>query len=190
MEHSLISHHSQKLAGNVPYQNGGLTESTDNTVFNPSLSDVTTPLALSDAPYDTSYQQWGKDGRALGHAADPRVVAPQPRRATTSVEATFVVPPRTGSAAVTGQPSLERTDTAEWGLQTNAADGQVYPLHALPAEPLQNPFETVSSETVQPTGLPPAPSSAGQYAFSTPQHSFEGGKTPTRPPYSSPPSYS
>ena len=183
MERFLISHHSQgKLNGDVLYQNSGMTGSTDDAIFNPNASDVnlTTPLTHSDAPYDSPYQQWDKDGRALGYAANPRVFAPQPRRANASFDAALVVPSPTGSAIGAGRSRQESTDTAGWELQTNAADGQAYPLHAipephLPAEPLQNPFENASSETVVPPSvLPPARSSTGEYAFSAPQHSFEG----------------
>lgn len=177
-----------------------MTGSTDDTTFNPNASDVslTTPLTHSDAPYDSPYQQWDRDGRALGYASDPRVFAPQPRRATKpSFDAGLVAPSRSGSAAGAGPSRQESTDTAGWELQANAADGQAYPLHAipeprLPVEPLQNPFENASSETViPPSGPPPARSSTGEYAFSAPQHSFEGKSSnqPTRAFSPPPPSY-
>jgi hypothetical protein len=177
-----------------------MTGSTDESIFNPNASDVnlTTPLTHSDAPYDSTYQQWDRDGRALGYATDPRVFAPQPRRAANaSFDAALVVPSRTGSVAGAGRSRQESTDTAGWELQTNAADGQTYPLHVipeprLPVEPLQNPFENASSETlVPPSGSPPARSPAGDYAFSAPQHSFEGKSSnqPTRAFSPPPPSY-
>lgn len=194
VQRSLISHYSQtKLNGDVLYQNNGITGSTDDTIFNPIASDVnlTTPLTRSDAPYDSPYQQWDKDGRALGYATDPRVFAPQPRRANASFDPVLVVPSRTGSAAGAGRSRQESTDTAGWELQTNAADGPAYPLHAIPepVEPLRNPFENASAETIVP-GPPPARSSAGEYAFSAPQHSFEGnsGNQPTKA-FSPPPGY-
>ncbi|KAG6372607.1 hypothetical protein JVT61DRAFT_7353 [Boletus reticuloceps] len=187
-----------KLTGDVLYQNGGMAGSTDDTVFNPNASDVnlTAPLARSDAPYDTSsYQQWDRDGHAVGYAADPRVFAPQPRRPNTSFDAAFAVPSLSGSAAGARQLRQESTDTARWELQTNAADGQAYPLHSIsePVETFQNPFDNASSETVlPPSGPPPASrSSAGDYAFSAPQHSFQGNSDnqPTRAFSPPPPSY-
>lgn len=194
MECSLISHHSQaKSNGDVLYQNSGIIGSTEDTVFNPNASDVNL-IARSDAPYDTPYQQWDRDGRALGHASDPRVFAPQPRRASTPFDTAFV-PPRTESVAGAARPRQESTDTARWELQANAADGQAYPLHAipephLPVEPLQSPFENASSETIIPFSEPPPErSSAGEYAFSSPQHSFQGssGNQPTLTRVLSPP---
>lgn len=175
-----------------------MTGSTEDSIFNPNPSDVnfTTPLTHSDAPYDSPYQQWDREGRAVGYATDPRVFAPQPRRANASFDATLVVPSRTGSAAGANRLRQESTDTAGWELQTNAADGQAYPLHAIPdshstVEPLRNPFDNASSETViPPSGQPPARSSTGEYAFSAPQHGFEGysGNQPKRA-FSPPPSY-
>lgn len=194
VERSFISHHSQtKLTGDVLYQNSGITGSNDDTIFNPNASDVnlTTPLAHSDAPYDSPYQQWDRQGLAVGYAADPRVFAPQPRRANASFDAALVVPSRTGSVTGAGPSRQESTDTAGWELQTNAADGQAYPLHSIPepVEPLRNPFENASSETIIPTtGPPPARSSAGEYAFSAPQHSFEGNSA-TRTFSPPPPTY-
>ncbi|KAG9312603.1 hypothetical protein JVU11DRAFT_7000 [Chiua virens] len=180
-----------KPDGDVLYQNGGFTGSTEDTVFNPTASDVnlTTPTAQSDAPYDATYQQWDTTGHAVGYATDPRVVAPQPRRANASLDAALVAPSLTGN--VTGTSSASRhasTDTATWELQANAAEGQSYPLRAMdePVGLLRNPFDNESSETVIPPSAPqPTRSSTGEYAFSSPQHSFEGNRRPTQ--FSSPP---
>lgn len=186
VERHLISHHSQaKLNGDDLYQNGGATGSNDDTIFNPNVSDVslTTPLTRSDAPYDSHYQQWDKEGRAVGYTADPRVYAPQPRRANVSFDAGFIAPPRTGSVPGASTSRQESTDTARWELQTNAADGQAYAMHGISesVEPLQNPFENASSETIiSPSGPIPTRSPAGEYAFSAPQHSFEGNSS--KPP--------
>lgn len=174
-----------------------MTGSTDDTIFNPNASDVnlTTPLTHSDAPYDSPYQQWDRDGRAVGYVADPRVFAPQPRRANASFDAALVVPSRAESTAGAGPPRQESTDTAGWELQTNAADGQAYPLHTIPdshspVESLRNPFDNASSETViPPDGPPPARPSAGGYAFSAPQHSYEGKAGDQPKAFSPPPSY-
>lgn len=188
----LISHHSQaKLNGDVLYQNSGLTGSNDDTIFNPNASDVNlaTPLTRSDAPYDSSYQQWDREGRAVGYATDPRVFAPQPRRANASFD-TALVTPRTESAAGAAPSRQESADIAGWDLQTNAAGGQAYPLHAIPepAEPLRNPFDNASSETIiPPSGPTPAHPSVGEYAFSAPQHGFQGN--PAAGTFSPPPSY-
>ncbi|KAH0835652.1 hypothetical protein J3R83DRAFT_9403 [Lanmaoa asiatica] len=186
-----------KLNGDVLYQNSGIIGSTDDTVFNPNASDVnlTSPFTHSDSPYDSSYQQWDREGRAMGYTTDPRVLAPQPRRANATFDTALVVPSRAGSATGAGRPRQESADTAVWELQTNAADGQAYPLHAIPdpVEPLRNPFENASSETVIPPPIepPPAPSSTGDYTFSAPQHSFEGnsGNQPKRVFSPPPPSY-
>ncbi|KIJ67230.1 hypothetical protein HYDPIDRAFT_25702 [Hydnomerulius pinastri MD-312] len=193
-----------KFNGDVLYQNVGINGSND-AVFNPNASDitVTTPLAHSDAPYDPPYQQWDRDGNAVGYAPDPRVAAPQPRRANNSFDAGLMAHSRANSAAATNRPRQESTDTVGWELQTNAADGQAYPLHtipeSLPAAPLVNPFEErESSETVippiaPPPGPPPAASSTGGYAFSSARHSFAGGGNLGAPPARAasppPPSY-
>jgi uncharacterized membrane protein YdjX (TVP38/TMEM64 family) len=188
------------------YQNVDMNGSNDDGIFNPNPSDVnlTTPLARSDSPYDPPFQQWNSDGRAVGYAPDPRVFAPQPRRANDPFDAVFVPPSRSESASGTLKPRQESTDTAGWELQTDAADGQAYPLHALPESlplgPLRNPFEDdESSESVVPPiapppgpAPPPTTSSPGEYAFSSPKHSFAGtGKsgTPSSQAFSPPPSY-
>lgn len=65
-------------AGFMPY--GG---SNDSAVFNPRGSETNIPLnPTSDSPYraTTPYQQWDKDGRAIGYAGDPRLLSPQPQR--------------------------------------------------------------------------------------------------------------
>ncbi|KAF9221083.1 hypothetical protein BS17DRAFT_785884 [Gyrodon lividus] len=183
------------------YQNVGMNGSNDDGVFNPNPSDVSvaTPLAHSDAPYDPPYQQWDRDGHAVGYAPDPRVFAPQPRRANDSFNAALIAPSRTpsrsGSAAATAiRPRQESTDTVGWELQTNAADGQAYPLHtipeSLPAIPLRNPYdddvESVAT-AIPPIAPPPGPpptasaSSTGEYSFSSPRHSFAGDSNPGAP---------
>ncbi|KAH7886678.1 snare associated Golgi protein-domain-containing protein [Phlebopus sp. FC_14] len=185
------------------YQMGGVTGSNEDAVFNPNSSEVTvtTPLAHSDAPYDPPYQQWDNEGRAVGYA-DPGVLAPQPRRANGAFDPGMVTPTRATSAAAISRLRQESTDSVGWELQTNAADGQSYPLHSisdsLPAQPLRNPYEDKgSSEPIIPPFAPPPgppPAASPGYAFSSPQHSFAGGnavnpstrlKSPPPPTYRS-----
>ncbi|KAF8840464.1 hypothetical protein BDN67DRAFT_1011475 [Paxillus ammoniavirescens] len=197
-----------KLNENVLYQNVGMNGSNDDAVFNPNPSNVslTTPLAQSDAPYDPPYQRWDGAGHAVGYAPDPRVLAPQPRRANDSFDPTFIAPSLTGSASTNIKKRQESTDTAEWELRTNAADGQAYPLHSIPEPlpPLRNPFEDEDNEStatvIPPLSPPPGPPvtapSTGKYAFGHPRHAFGGGDNPGAPsaqafspPPGPPPSY-
>ncbi|KAF9242818.1 snare associated Golgi protein-domain-containing protein [Melanogaster broomeanus] len=192
-----------KLNGDIFYQNVDMNGSNDDRIFNPNPSSVniTTPLAHSDAPYDPPFQQWNSDGRAVGYAPDPRVFAPQPRRANEPFNAVFAPPSRSGSAADTLRPHRESTDDVGWEVQSNTGDGQAYPLHAipesLPLAPLRNPFEDneSSGSVISPIAPPPGPpppttSSIGEYAFSSPKHSFGGpGKSdaPSSRAFASPP---
>lgn len=65
-------------AGFIPYGS-----SNDSGVFNPHASDSNIPLNPStDLPYSAApYQHWDTDGRAIGFAGDPRLLAPQPQHA-------------------------------------------------------------------------------------------------------------
>lgn len=158
-------------------------------MFNPNSSDTTLTIPSSGAPYDPPYQQWDSEGRAVGYAPDPRIYAPQPKKSGSPF-------PAGNKAPTIGTPPLrhDSTDTVSWEIQTNAAQGQSYPLSSITPEPLHNPFDDgTSSEPattlyVPPVGPPPSSSiaPAGGYPFSAPLHSFAGGPERTSPP---PPSY-
>ncbi|KAJ8591977.1 hypothetical protein M405DRAFT_788130 [Rhizopogon salebrosus TDB-379] len=170
------------------YQHGG---SNTSAVFNPdsSNSNLTIPLhSSSDIPYDSPYQQWDSEGRAVGYFPDPRIHAPQPKMPASPFPADSRTP-------TIGTVPLrhESTDTVAWELQTNAEQGQSYPLGSITPEPLQNPFdnmagsEPATTSYAPPAGPPPSSSAtAGGYAFTAPLSSFSGGPGTTSPP---PPSY-
>jgi len=183
-----------KLNADVLYQNGGINGSAEDTVFNPNQSDTNllNPFSQSDAPYSAPYQRWDSDGRAVGYATDAPVVAPQPRRADVSFNPALPAPSRTGSTPGAGPLRQGTTDSVRWAQQTNAADGPAYPMHSVsesePVEPLRNPFDNSSSDTViLPSEPAPARSSTGDYAFASPHHSFQGGSARISSP--PPPSY-
>lgn len=185
------------------YQNGGANTSA---VFN--ASDVTVPLnSFSDTPYDTPYQQWDSEGRAIGYAPDPRIHAPQPKKPETPNPFPGDTTPTLGTKPL----RQESTDTVAWELQANAAQGQSYRLSAMTTEPLRNPYEgegegEMDAEEVgggpsssgvgrslssgiggvtayaPPPGPPPPPANAA-YAFSAPGNSFSGASSPPPPNY-------
>ncbi|KAG0693625.1 snare associated Golgi protein-domain-containing protein [Suillus ampliporus] len=162
------------------YQNGGATTSA---VFNPSETTL--------APYDPPYQQWDSEGHAVGYAADPHVYAPQPKKPDNPFTADMT--PTMGTKPL----RHESTDTVGWELQTNAAQGQSYPLSAVTPEPLRNPYDDkMGSEPAvvsypPPAGLPPS-SAAGGYTSYTPPlgpppSSTAGGFASYAPPAGPPP---
>jgi uncharacterized membrane protein YdjX (TVP38/TMEM64 family) len=134
------------------YQNGGATTSA---VFN--TSDTTLPLnSFSDAPYDPPYQQWDNEGRAIGHAPDPRIHAPQPKKPENLNPFSGDTTPTLGTKPL----RQESTDTIGWELQANAAQGQSYRLSAMTAEPLRNPYggeDEMDAEEVGGDGYPTVP---------------------------------
>jgi uncharacterized membrane protein YdjX (TVP38/TMEM64 family) len=77
--------HARRKARQAKFERAGFMpygSSNDSTVFNPYGSDTNIPLNPStDSPYSAGapYQQWDKEGRAIGYASDPSLLAPKPR---------------------------------------------------------------------------------------------------------------
>lgn len=177
------------------YQNVDATGTFDDAVFNPARSDLS--LAPSDAPYDPPYQQWDKQGRAVGFTtAEPQVYAPQPRRVNEALDSSLTTL-RGESVTPTGRERQQSTDSVGWELRTSPTELQSFPLHTLqelePVGPLENPFET--EETSEATAIPPVrsppprgKSSDASYTFASPQHSF-GQTDRGASSVSSPPAY-
>ncbi|KII84780.1 hypothetical protein PLICRDRAFT_146272 [Plicaturopsis crispa FD-325 SS-3] len=67
----------------TPYGNPSAYESGSSVGFNPQVSETDIPLTATHG--GSPYQQWDKDGRAIGpNPGDPRLYAPTPQRAIIS----------------------------------------------------------------------------------------------------------
>lgn len=90
--------------GSSPYGRSSMLQSNNSVAFNPSSSDESeVPLtARTEAFGDAAYQQWDSNGRAIGHAGDPTLYMPEPRRAA---------PIRPFAEASTYRPQGQRQDS-------------------------------------------------------------------------------
>jgi len=164
----------------IPYTHPNATES--NTVFNPDVSDSNIPLTGS------LYQRWDKEGRAVGHAGDPQLYAPQPKHASRLSPGPVAVSAEQypGDREVTGDRgrSSSRQDSIDsigWDMQAPVSRNQVLAGQA------PSPSQVPSSANY--THLPEAtedgyysaqsddhsrmsPTALGQRAFSPPPPSY------------------
>jgi hypothetical protein len=78
-DHLTISSQAKLARGGFsPYSNADSAESSQTVGFNPRSSDSEIPLNVGEG--SLYHQQWDKDGRAAGYAADSHMYAPQPKR--------------------------------------------------------------------------------------------------------------
>ena len=122
----------------------------------------------------------------MGYAAGPQVVSLQLRRVNISFDAALFVPQ-------TGSGRCQPTTAGKYRYRGVGTPDERCGLTSIPlASPSQNPlaygaFDNAGSKTViLPNGPPPGRSSAGEYRFRAPQHSYKGSQRAFSPP---PPSY-
>jgi len=133
----------------TPY--GAPNNSSTSVVFNAQMSDTNIPLnPAGNLPYGASapYQQWDKDGRAVGYAGDPRLYAPEPRRPQNLVAA------NSGGDIGTAYPQTrehpggrtplrqESGDSVAWNAQDRRDTFDIPRIVSPVHEPMHNPFES------------------------------------------------
>ncbi|OCH86161.1 hypothetical protein OBBRIDRAFT_797454 [Obba rivulosa] len=128
--------------GDRPYGgNGAVLQSTASVVFNPNVSDAEIPL--------TAHQQWDKNGRAIGYAADPILYVPKPQRAPSRAPAEVPLhrPEQRNELPPSGYPTNERararpSSPPARNAYLGVGDTSPFAPPERAASPaLQNPFE-------------------------------------------------
>jgi len=154
--------------------------SSNSVVFNAQHSDANIPLNPTAMPYGATgpYQQWDKEGHAVGYAGDPRLYVPEPQRPQGRVP-TYQTDDRRGvgtsypeSKEADGRNLLrqESGDSVEWNAQ-GRRDTFDIPRIASPAhEPLHDPFEASPTDAHQASYPPisPPPSVPSPHVAQTP----------------------
>jgi hypothetical protein len=133
----------------TPYDNPSYDSST-SVVFNPNVSDSDIPLKPS-AGASSPYQQWDKNGRAVGYAGDPHLYAPHPQRRDKGFMGRYE---EEGA-------HRQSVESVGWDMQPSSSRETIPPRFASPpgvgSPRTHDPFDSV--ETVHQIGYAPRRSS-------------------------------
>ncbi|PCH42699.1 hypothetical protein WOLCODRAFT_25516 [Wolfiporia cocos MD-104 SS10] len=183
-----------------------MSQSSTSVAFNPNISDSELPLNPSGTTFGaSSYQQWDENGRAVGHAGDPTLYVPVPKRAQSRSPA-FAPTHRPqehadsvgpGAAYPTGEraqyrPAPARQDTSDSITLVHervGADGRALPnpfTGSAPPASAGAQYAAYRGPAGVPAGPPTAPLPA-PYAFA-PAHaySFSQPRAEPQPPFAAP----
>jgi hypothetical protein len=129
----------------TPYDNPSYDSST-SVVFNPNVSDSDIPLKPS-AGATSPYQQWDKNGRAVGFAGDPHLYSPHPQRRDKGFMGRYEEE----------DAHRQSSESVGWDMQPSSSRETIPPRFASPpgvgSPRLPDPFDSV--ETVHQIGYAP-----------------------------------
>lgn len=163
------------FSGGFSYRNPDATSSDNSVTFNPRMSDSDIPLTAGLS----GYQQWDKEGRAVGYSGDPRlnIYSPQPLKKGASAVAVGRRVPIDRTAYLAGTGVIGRDE--EEGYRRPSTDEVGWDMSSGSRSTATNPFETGNLTHHGPANGQPRPSFASD---ETVNQSAYGGYRPSSAP--------